>query len=291
MTSVFLLVSRDETPPVLTLSDPIFYADKDTGAYSITGTADAGSLILYDSNESVYAGSDGSFEIPGTLDGNQSTRVLPLQAQDSAGNLSTPQFALVTRRGTTFTVTFDGNGGTPSVDSMTTTGQKLASLPSASRIGSYRFDGWSTAANGGTEITTSTVFSADSTAHAHWTYTCKDDQPDTFYTINVTAGKGGTISPSGSVRVREGGSLTLTITPDKGYVVSSVKIDGKSVGAVKSYTLTNVMGSHAITGTFRKAGSPGSGDSGGLPLWNALLCASAFGLACAVFPRRKRRLG
>ena len=291
VTSVFLLVSRDETPPVLTLSDPIFYADKDTGAYSITGTADAGSLILYDSSESVYAGSDGSFEIPGTLSGNQNTRVLPLQAQDSAGNLSTPQFVLVTRRGTTYNVTFDGNGGTPSVDSMTTTGQKLASLPSASRIGSYRFDGWYTAANGGTEITTSTVFSADTTVYAHWTYTGKDDQPGTFYTINVTAGKGGTISPSGSVRVREGGSLTLTITPDKGYVVSSVKIDGKNVGAVKSYTLTNVMGSHAITVTFRKAGSPVSGDSGGLPLWNALLCASAFGLACAVFPRRKRRLG
>lgn len=291
VTSVFLLVSRDETPPVLTLSDPIFYADKDTGAYSITGTADAGSLILYDSNESVYAGSDGSFEISGTLDGNQNTRVLPLQAQDSAGNLSTPQFALVTRRGTTYNVTFDGNGGTPSVDSMTTTGQKLASLPSASRVGSYRFDGWYTAANGGTEITTSTVFSADTTVYAHWTYVGKDDQPDTFYTINVTAGKGGTTSPSGSVRVREGGSLTLTITPDKGYVVSSVKIDGKSVGAVKSYTLTNVMGSHAITVTFRKAGSPVSGDSGSLPLWNALLCASAFGLACAVFPRRKRRLG
>lgn len=291
VTSVFLLVSRDETPPVLTLSDPIFYADKDTGAYSITGTADAGSLILYDSNESVYAGSDGSFEIPGTLSGDQSTRVLPFQAQDSAGNLSTPQFALVTRRGTTYNVTFDGNGGTPSVDSMTTTGQKLASLPSASRVGSYRFDGWYTAANGGTEITTSTTFSADTTVYAHWTYVGKDDQPDTFYTINVTAGKGGTTSPSGSVRVREGGSLTLTITPDKGYVVSSVKIDGKSVGAVKSYTLTNVMGSHAITVTFRKAGSPVSGDSGSLPLWNALLCASAFGLACAVFPRRKRRLG
>jgi len=242
-------------------------------------------------NWSVYAGSDGSFEIPGTLDGNQNTRVLPLQAQDSAGNLSTPQFALVTRRGTTYNVTFDGNGGTPSVGSMTTTGQKLASLPSASRIGSYRFEGCYTAANGGTEITTSTVFSADTTVYAHWTYTGKDDQPDTFYTINVTAGKGGTTSPSGSVRVREGGSLTLTITPDKGYVVSSVKIDGKSVGAVKSYTLTNVMGSHAITVTFRKAGSPVSGDSGGLPLWNALLCASAFGLACAVFPRRKRRLG
>ena len=367
VTDVFLLVSVDETPPVLTLTDPLFYADTGSGTYTITGTADAGSQILYGRNESVYAGSDGSFEIPGTLDGGQNTRVLPLQAQDSAGNLSTPQFALVTRRGTTynvtvtddgngtgtaspatseagmeitlratpntgyhfkkwqvvsggvtitdnrfimpasdvtvkaifekntatseFTVTFDGNGGTPSVGSMTTTGQKLASLPSASRIGSYRFDGWYTAASGGTKITTSTVFSADTTVYAHWTYTDKDDEPDTFYTITATAGKGGTISPSGSVRVREGGSLTFTITPDKGYVVSSVKVDGKSVGAVKSYTLTNVMGSHAITVTFRKAGSPVSGDSGGLPLWNALLCASAFGLACAVFPRKKRRLG
>ena len=367
VTDVFLLVSVDETPPVLTLADPFFYADADSGAYTITGTADAGSLILYGRSESVYAGSDGSFEIPGTLSGDQNTRVLPLQAQDSAGNLSTPQFALVTRRGATynvtvtddgngtgtaspatseagteitlrttpntgyhfktwqvvsggvtitdnrfimpagdvtvkaifeantatseFTVTFDGNGGTPSVGSMTTTGQKLASLPSASRISSYRFDGWYTAANGGTEITTSTTFSADTTVYAHWTYVGKDDQPGTFYTISVTAGKGGTISPSGSVRVQKGGSLTLTITPDKGYVVSSVKIDGKSVGAVKSYTLTNVTGSHAITVTFRKAGSPVSGDSGGLPLWNALLCASAFGLACAVFPRRKRRLG
>ena len=291
VTDVFLLLNVDETPPVLTLADPFFYADADSGTYTITGTADAGSLILYGRSESVYAGSDGSFEIPGTLSGDQNTSVLPLQAQDSAGNLSTPQFALVTRRGTTYTVTFDGNGGTPSVGSMTTTGQKLASLPSASRIGSYRFEGWYTAANGGTEITTSTVFSADTTVYAHWTYTGKDDQTDTFYTITVTAGKGGTISPSGSVRVREGGSLTLTITPDKGYVVSNVKVDGKSVGAVKSYTLTNVMGSHTITVTFRKAGSPVSGDSGSLPLWNALLCASAFGLACAAFPRRKRRLG
>ena len=43
VTSVFLLVSRDETPPVLTLSDPVFFADRDTGEYTVTGTADAGS--------------------------------------------------------------------------------------------------------------------------------------------------------------------------------------------------------------------------------------------------------
>ena len=45
---------------------------------------------------------------------------------------------------TEFIVTFDGNGGTPSVGSMTTTDRKLTSLPSASRSGSYSFYGWYT---------------------------------------------------------------------------------------------------------------------------------------------------
>ena len=47
VTSVFLLVSRDETPPMLTLADPVFFADRDTGEYAVTGTADAGSEIIY----------------------------------------------------------------------------------------------------------------------------------------------------------------------------------------------------------------------------------------------------
>ena len=71
---------------------------------------------------------------------------------------------------TEFIVTFDGNGGTPSVGSMTTTNQKLTSLPSASRSGSYSFDGWYTEKSGGTKITTDTVFSANTTVYAHWTY-------------------------------------------------------------------------------------------------------------------------
>ena len=71
---------------------------------------------------------------------------------------------------TEFIVTFDGNGGTPSVGSMTTTDQKLTSLPSASRSGSYSFDGWYTEKSGGTKITTDTVFSANTTVYAHWTY-------------------------------------------------------------------------------------------------------------------------
>ena len=83
---------------------------------------------------------------------------------------------------------------------------------------------------------------------------------DSYYTIKATAGAGGSISPSGSVSVREGRDQTFTITPDKGYAVSNVKIDGKSIGAVKSYTFENVSRPHTIEVIFMKAnGNPQAG--------------------------------
>ena len=162
---------------------------------------------------------------------------------------------------TEFIVTFDGNGGTSSVSRMTTTDQKLTSLPSASRSGSYSFDGWYTKKNGGTEITTDTEFPADTTVYAHWTYTGGGGSSGySYYTIKATAGTGGSISPSGNVSVREGRDQTFTITPDKGYAVANVKIDGKSIGAVKSYTFENVSRTHTIEVIFMKAnGNPQTG--------------------------------
>ena len=83
---------------------------------------------------------------------------------------------------------------------------------------------------------------------------------DSYYTIKATAGAGGSISPSGSVSVREGRDQTFTITPDKSYAVSNVKIDGKSIGAVKSYTFENVRRPHTIEVIFMKAnGNPQAG--------------------------------
>ena len=96
-----------------------------------------------------------------------------------------------------FTVIFDGNGGTPSVGSMTTTNRKLTSLPSASRSGSYSFDGWYTEKSGGTKITTATVFSAKTTVYAHWTYTGGGgggyNPPVTYYTLRFETGGGSDI--------------------------------------------------------------------------------------------------
>ena len=98
---------------------------------------------------------------------------------------------------TEFIVTFDGNGGTPSVGSMTTTDRKLTSLPSASRSGSYSFYGWYTEKSGGTKITTDTVFHANATVYAHWTYTGGDggdyNPPVTYYTLRFETGGGSDI--------------------------------------------------------------------------------------------------
>ena len=112
---------------------------------------------------------------------------------------------------------------------------------------------------------------------------------DSYYTIKATAGAGGSISPSGNVSVCEGGDQTFTITPDKGYAVANVKIDGKSIGAVKSYTFENVSSPHTIEAIFVKGtASASTGDSSNLPLWSALLLASTLALAGAVHLKRKR---
>ena len=166
---------------------------------------------------------------------------------------------------TEFTITFNGNGGTPSVGSMRTTNQKLTSLPTATHSGRYSFDGWYTAASGGTKITTATVFYENTTVHAHWTYIGGGGSSGggggyTYHTIRAISGLNGSISPSGWTSVRHGWDQTFTITPDKGYAVAKVLVDGKSVGSVKSYTFKNVTKDHTIEVVFMKAnGNPQTG--------------------------------
>ena len=70
------------------------------------------------------------------------------------------------------------------------------------------------------------------------------------YEITATAGANGSISPSGLVRHIYGANQTFAITPNAGYAVSDVKVDGVSVGAVSSYTFTNIDSDHKIEAQF-----------------------------------------
>ena len=151
VTSAFLLVSRDTTAPVLTLSAPVFYADRAAGTYQITGTADAGSQILYkddDGEKSVYAAGDGSFAIQGNLAEGEPGDALYLRAQDSAGNLSARQLALVARQAQTYavTVTTDGNG-TASADLAAAAAGTNISLNATPNTG-YHFKEWQVVSGG-----------------------------------------------------------------------------------------------------------------------------------------------
>ena len=144
----------------------------------------------------------------------------------------------------TYTVTFDGNGGVPSVPSMTTIDQKLPELPTATHSGRYSFDGWYTEKNGGTKITTATLFDKDTTVYAHWTYTGSTGGGGvTTYPITVKSAKNGDVTASHKSAAK-GTTITLTVDPDKGYVLDTLTVlDGKD----KDLKLTEKNGKFTFT--------------------------------------------
>ena len=146
-------------------------------------------------------------------------------------------------KGQRYTITFNGNGGTPSVTSMTTIDQKLPELPIATRSGRYSFDGWYTKKNGGTKITTATLFDKDTTVYAHWTYTGSTGGGVTTYPITVKSAKNGDVTASHKSAAK-GTTITLTVDPDKGYVLDTLTVlDGKD----KEIKLTEKNGKYTFT--------------------------------------------
>ena len=161
-----------------------------------------------------------------------------------------------------YTIAYDLAGGTAEGNPDTYTIETGAfTLTNPTKSG-YTFTGWSgTGLDGENNMTVTipTGSTGNRTYTAHWRYN-GSGHSYSYYTIKATAGAGGSISPSGNVSVREGRDQTFTITPDKGYAVSNVKIDGKSIGAVKSYTFENVSRTHTIEVIFMKAnGNPQTG--------------------------------
>ena len=70
------------------------------------------------------------------------------------------------------------------------------------------------------------------------------------HNITATAGPGGSISPSGTILVPDGGNQTFAINPDSGYLIQDVLVDDSSVGALSTYTFANVTGDHRIYASF-----------------------------------------
>ena len=157
---------------------------------------------------------------------------------------------------TEFIVTFDGNGGTPSVGSMTTTNQKLSSLPSASRS-KHSFDGWYTEKSGGTKITTDTVFSANTTVYAHWTYTGGYNPPVTYCTLRFETGGGRDIT---SVRRTYNACIDLTkyVPTWRGYTFIGWYSDRSLTNKVSEVYLTRDL---TVYAGWRVDENPSTGEN------------------------------
>ena len=188
---------------------------------------------------------------------------------------------------TEFIVTFDAGDGTPSDGSMTTTNQKLSSLPSASRS-KHSFDGWYTEKNGGTKVTTDTVFSANTNVYAHWTYTGGGYYypPVTYYTLRFETGGGSDIS---SVQGTYNAYIDLTqyVPTWRGHTFTGWYSERSLTNKVSGVYLTKDM---TVYAGWRVTTAPQTGDSSVLGLWGISLCTSLAGcLALTTWQIRRRR--
>jgi len=189
----------------------------------------------------------GTYDI--TAPSSEGNYQIMYKVQDDEGTWSLPATETLTvSSGVTYTITAStGNGGqiSPSGTTQVNLGasQTYSITPNAGyHISDVLVDGSSVGAVTSYSFTNVT---ADHTIAATFAID--------IYSITASAGNGGQISPSGTKQVDSGGSLTYSISPNAGYHISDVLVDGSSVGAVTSYTFTNVTADHTIAATFTES--------------------------------------
>ena len=147
-------------------------------------------------------------------------------------------------------ITYHLDGGTNSPDNpVTYTVEDTFPLKAPTKQG-YAFTGWTSGDE--TEPKLAVTIPVGTTGRltftAHWVEVA---------TITATADEHGKIAPAaGTITVPKGESKTFTITPDSGYHIKDVLVDGKSVGAVSTYTFENVVDNHTIHATFARKHTP-----------------------------------
>ena len=220
----------------------------DSGATSTLVTAVSGNGEPVSINgQALSTGGSATVAIP-----NSGTTDIVVEIGTKTYTLTIPRNSGTGGGATSYTLTFDTNGGSTIAPITQDYGTAITAPADPTKTG-YTFAGW-------TPVIPTTMPAENMTIKAQWRYNGGGSSGYSYYTIQATAGTGGSISPSGNVSVREGKDQTFTITPDKGYAVANVKIDGKSIGAVKSYTFENVRRTHTIEVIFMKAnGNPQAG--------------------------------
>ena len=241
-TTRYLLISRDDTAPIITLDEDVFYADEN-GSYTITGVTEPGAIVEMSGyyGESV-ADTDGTFSLTGTLTSGSGSALLAVTATDTAGNEGTDDALVTTSPATTSPAgTVESVTVSPAAANVARGGQQQFT---ATVVGTGTYDDavtWSVIGNAstGTSITSGgllTVAADETAAHLTVTATSSADSSKTAFstvtvgtyippvpsyrvTIGDTANGTVTASPAAA---RQGATVTLTVTPEEGYAVDEI---------------------------------------------------------------------
>ncbi len=179
-----------------------------------------------------------SGDTAGTSD---SISIVMNNSKNDTANFSLKSFQLTVSAQTGGTITV------PSVSPATVNYGQATTINAVPNAG-YTFVNWTvpngtaTIANANNASTTVTLITGNASVTANFT--------GIFFTINASAGANGSISPAGSKSVPYNGSQSYTITPNTGFAVANLLIDGVSQAAAPSYTFNNVTANHSISVTF-----------------------------------------
>lgn len=162
-----------------------------------------------------------------------------------------------------YTIKFDANGGTVDVLTMITESNGMLSvLPNPTRSG-YTFNGWYTAFNGGTRITTSTVFDKDTTVYAHWT----QDEPSIPAVFTITFNpNGGAVSTTTLDTGEDGKLISLPSATHTGYTFVgwyTSASGGEKIGTNHVFTMDTTVYAHWSSNTSSDTPSNNNPPSGG----------------------------
>ena len=169
---------------------------------------------------------------------------------------------------TTHTVTFNAgtngiftNASDPLIGQTVVEGLSVTGVPAVTASGRYRFDGWKLDGDSSGKVYTNDdvkamVINGNMAFTASYTYVGGSSGGGSgsvsSYIIKATAGANGSISPNGTISVSRGADKTFSIKANAGYEIADVRVDGVSVGAVRTYEFKNVTKAHEIYATFKK---------------------------------------
>ncbi len=219
-----------------------------TFAASVTGENDYSSEVVWSisgqTSQSTFIDSKGVLNVAAD-EGAASIMVKAVSRQDSAYSAT----ALATIKNATYRVNIsvnDGNGGTATEGKTVNAGENMT-IKATPKDG-WRFVEWRESDK---SISNNQEFTLENiTGDRNLTAVFEKEPPKTYTVAAAVATNGGIITPTGASPVPAGSWIGYAITPDRGYRVRMVYVDGEAIGAATSYNFTDVQKDHTISAEF-----------------------------------------